>query len=142
MPTPYIIHHHKPGLGIEVLMLALDDSVKDRCNQLRSLHYFFKRELERGYGTLERRQKVGRGEIEVTTGRPFTDLENTLWQLNPHNPPISAVPTFTSVWNLYRALGYDYKKKRYETQQRVPTASQKGGADDRPQRNATGRPAR
>lgn len=102
---------------LEVHIFTMEPPGKSRYRALISWSYFRSREADKC-------NPKNRGKYfdYRTHGMDLRDHETNLEAENrifaPKQSPLSKVPVFEheSIWDMYKALGYDYKRKRYTRQ--------------------------
>lgn len=102
----------KDGAPFEVHHLTMEPTAQhNRYRAVSSLNWFNEREVK-----IVAERKPHRFHAKIKCDSDFQmDLK---WERRAYEPdpaPVDSLPQFThtSIWDFYKAIGYDYKAKRY-----------------------------
>lgn len=103
----YHITHRRPNQEAVVYMVLIPKFGEPGFyQQATSLNWFKDRELKRAFPDTE----------SVDWVKHAQSIEYCSVQFADDQPDVKSVQTFTSLWDFYRHIRYDYKRKRYLTE--------------------------
>jgi hypothetical protein len=103
----YHITHRRPNQEAVVYMVRIPEFGETGFyQQVTSLNWFKGREVKRAYLDTK----------SVDWAKHAQSIEYCSVQFADDQPDVKPVQTFTSLWDFYRHIRYDYKRKRYLTE--------------------------
>jgi len=112
----HLVTVHKLGGEVEHLLLTLSYDAPRWGQQMTSLNWFNERELGRAFGDQVCAAKTYDGKTQYTSTRVLTPVEQMMHERSYPEFPVDQMKSYSSVWDLYAAIGYDYKRQRYVRQ--------------------------